>query len=257
MRFEPIKKLPAYKLLSEAVLTEIMAGRIRLGDQLPTEAELCAQFGVNRSTVREGIRLLEEAGVLSREGGKRFIISRPSAEQLSNQLQRAMVLHEITFDQLWEAVITIEPPMARLAACRRNPRVVAELDKNIAETEMAIAERRSLVELDIEFHNLIAAAAGNAALTLAREPLVQLFYPAFGAVFAAAPKAGERLLVAHRNIAEALRRKDQAGIEIWMRKHLQDFKRGVHVAKIDVASPITSAPAAARGDQRALLANRA
>ena len=56
---------PAYQLVAEAIEREILAGRIRPGDPLGTEAELVKQFGVNRSTVREGIRLLEQGGLVT------------------------------------------------------------------------------------------------------------------------------------------------------------------------------------------------
>lgn len=249
VKFGRLNKLPAYKILSDTILAEIMAGRVRQGDQLPTESELCEQFGVNRSTVREGVRVLEEAGVLSRERGKRFTISRPSQGQISTHLQRAMVLHEITFNELWEAVMTIEPPMAKLAAARTDEKLLRDVDSNLQRTEQALADGGPLVELDIEFHDLIASATGNAALRLSREPLVQLFYPAFGAVFASVPSAGERLLVAHREIARAMRDGDADLIEIWTGRHLRDFKRGLEAAGVDLSAPITasheSAPHAA------------
>lgn len=238
MKFSPLNKLPAYKALSETILSEIMAGRVRQGDLLPTEFELCEQFNVNRSTVREGIRLLEEAGVLTRGRAKRFTITKPTQNQISVQLQRAMVMREVTFGELGEAVLTIEPPMARLAAERRNMQLIGRIEANFARTEDALAAGRSLTELDIEFHNLIADAAGNSALTLAREPLVQLFYPAYDAVFAAVPNAGDRLLVAHHNILSSLRVGDLDATESWTRKHIRDFRRGLDVANIDSRAPI-------------------
>ena len=65
--FERIKPRPAYELVAEAIERKILGGRMRPGDPIGTESELVQQFGVNRSTVREGIRLLEQSGLVARE----------------------------------------------------------------------------------------------------------------------------------------------------------------------------------------------
>ena len=56
-KFRRIHSIPAYQLVAEAIENRILAGGIRPGEPIGTEAELVKQFGVNRSTVREGIRL--------------------------------------------------------------------------------------------------------------------------------------------------------------------------------------------------------
>ena len=55
-KFSRITPIPAYQMVAEAIEREILSGRLRPGDPIGTEAELVRQFGVNRSTVREGIR---------------------------------------------------------------------------------------------------------------------------------------------------------------------------------------------------------
>ena len=59
--FERINSRPAYELVAEAIERKILSGHMRPGDPIGTESELVRQFGVNRSTVREGIRLLKAA----------------------------------------------------------------------------------------------------------------------------------------------------------------------------------------------------
>jgi len=63
--FTRIERAPAYKLVYDAIEKQIFAGRLKVGDPLPAETTLAEQFGVNRSTVREGIRLLEQSGLSS------------------------------------------------------------------------------------------------------------------------------------------------------------------------------------------------
>lgn len=239
-RFEKIKKTPAYRVLAEAIAEQILDGRLREGDQLPTEIQLCEMFGVNRSTVREGIRVLEEANLLRRESAKRMLVSRPSHEEIGNQLERALVLHEINFDELWEAMHTLEPTMARLAAAKPQNTLLKRLEENLAATQLAMEQGESLVTLDIEFHRTIAAMCGNRALMVAREPLSRLFYPSFQAVMSSVPAAGRRLVEAHRSIFEAIRKRDATGAEEWMQKHIRDFKRGYQMAKLDIRAPVAA-----------------
>ena len=57
VRFARLERAPAYKIVSDAILKDIIGGRLQIGNRLPSEQKLAEQFGVNRLTVREGIRL--------------------------------------------------------------------------------------------------------------------------------------------------------------------------------------------------------
>jgi len=60
---------PRYLLLAQSLMQDIADERYAVGGSLPTEAELCRQFGVSRHTVREALRRLREAGLVSRHHG--------------------------------------------------------------------------------------------------------------------------------------------------------------------------------------------
>ena len=62
-------KEPRYLMLAREIVREIRSGKYQVGALLPAESELSAQFGVSRFTVREAIRKLTEAGLLSRHQG--------------------------------------------------------------------------------------------------------------------------------------------------------------------------------------------
>ena len=69
--FPRLAALPAYRRVAQAIERDIISGRLKAGEPLGTEAALVEQFGVNRSTVREGIRLLEHAGLVRRDSSRR------------------------------------------------------------------------------------------------------------------------------------------------------------------------------------------
>ena len=238
LQFSKIKKVPAYRMLAEAITEQILDGRMRAGAQLPTEAQLCAQFGVNRSTVREGTRVLEEANLLRRESAKRLLVSRPSREEIGTLLERALLLHEISVNELMEAMYTLEPLMARLAAGRSRSGALEELEANVDATEAAVAAGESVVALDIEFHGIVATLSGNRALMLAREPMSRLFYHSFEVVMSSVAEAGTRLVTAHRSILQAIRKRNAGDAEAWMQKHVRDFKRGYAMTGLDPARPV-------------------
>ena len=81
--FDPVEREPAYIRVSSAIEAKILSRALRDGDVLPAETELAQQFRVHRSTVREALRQLESAGLVTRPpGAKRMIVSRPHAAKV-------------------------------------------------------------------------------------------------------------------------------------------------------------------------------
>ena len=238
MSFARLDRAPGYRLLAEAIEREILEGRLKPGDRLPTETEFAEQFAVNRSTVREGIRLLEESGLVRREEGRRLFVARPETAALAQRMSNAMVMHQVTFRELWETMMALEPMAAELAAANATPDHLAALAANLAETRAVVADTQEVARLDIAFHALVVEAAGNRALLLSRDALGRLFYPAFEAVISGLPAAPQRLLTAHSAIFEGIRAGDAAEARRWMERHIMDFKRGFERMGLDFAAPI-------------------
>ena len=229
---------PIFRAIARAIERQIVAGVLRPGDRLPAEIDLAEGLGVNRSSVREAIRLLEQNGLVAREPGRRMLrVTIPSTIDLSKVISTAMVLRKVTFDNLWEAMAALEPAAAVAAAERRDDTVIRAMEENLKRTELALDDSSNLTALDVEFHDLVALGAKNGAIQLARQPLGQVFYPAFYSVMSRL-NAGPRLLFAHRMIVDAIRDHDPVKAGEWMRKHIEDFKRGYHLANLDINQPI-------------------
>lgn len=90
---------PRYVLLAQSLMQDITDERYAVGSLLPTEGELCRQFGVSRHTVREALRRLREAGLVSRHQGvgtrvkakrseKRYVQSMASLADLMQYAQK-------------------------------------------------------------------------------------------------------------------------------------------------------------------------
>jgi GntR family transcriptional regulator, transcriptional repressor for pyruvate dehydrogenase complex len=247
LQFEKLNVLSAYQVVSRELRRMIVSGDLKAGAQLPTEVELAEQFGVNRSTVREGIRQLENEGLLSREGRKRLTVSVPSSDNLAPQATRALVMRQVTFKELWEVALVLEPACARLCALHRGDEINAALDSNLDRTRLGLKDIHHCTDLDTEFHSLVAAGARNKALLLSREPVGLLLYPAFEILSPLLPQAVGRMLEAHSRIAHAIVSADAATAEMWMRKHIIDFRRGWEMSNLGLDLPIDLPRALAGG----------
>lgn len=239
--FATLSRPPAYQAVSEKIRDAILSGRIPAGELLPTENELAAQFGVTRSTVREAIRLLEQGGLLGRAGRKRLTVRLPSLENASSSINAAMRMHQVSFKDLWEVSMGLEPLAARLACATIDAEYKALLTANLQRTRAALDDDEELLEAEIEFHNLVAQATRNHALMLARQPLNQLFYPAYRPVIERL-KPGKRILESHQRIFDAIMANDADTAAQWAEKHMLDFRRGIRMAKLDFAAPVNPPP---------------
>ncbi|KAJ54375.1 hypothetical protein ACMU_18280 [Actibacterium mucosum KCTC 23349] len=239
---QPLHTEPAYKLAARTMRERILNGDIKVGEVLPSELALADLLQVNRSTVREAIRLLEENGIVSRKpGGKKLFVSIPKSTDLSGPITGAMILQKVTLNELFRTMHVLEPAIARDAALYASPEQIAALEANLAQTEAQAGDDAMLSELDIAFHNLMSEACNNRAILLSRQPISELFYPAFDAVMKRL-NAGERMLAAHRHIVDAIRARDPKTAEDWMRRHIEDFRRGYELANLDIDLPIARLP---------------
>ena len=239
-KFGRIHSTPAYQLVAEAIERRILTGRIRPGEPIGTEAELVKQFGVNRSTVREGIRLLEHDGIIQRQSNRRLAVSLPHYQRLASRTTRAMVLHEVTFRELYEASMSLQMATIEGAALRATNSMIAAMEDNIAHTAKLLGDPAAVAELDSEIHALIGKASGNRVLQLAREPSDLLVYPTTKMILGRVPEGPARLLEAHRHMLEAIRRRDVEAARLWARRHINDWRKGFERAGNDLDQPIDS-----------------
>jgi GntR family transcriptional regulator len=69
--------LPYYFQLKELLVKEIKKGRLKPGQQIPSEFKLCEQFKVSRTVVRQAISSLVQNGYLNREKGRGTFVTKP------------------------------------------------------------------------------------------------------------------------------------------------------------------------------------
>ena len=75
-----VKVERAYEQLADALRDSIRSGTLRVGDRLPSETKLAQDAGVSRSTVREALRILQEAGLIERTSPKVMVVRRQTED---------------------------------------------------------------------------------------------------------------------------------------------------------------------------------
>lgn len=241
VRFEQILIEPAYRKVAAAIGERIVSRSLREGERLPPEAELARQFGVNRSTIREALRELESRGLVQRRPGSKLMsVSRPQHNAVAEGVSRALVMHDVTFLEVWSALTIIEPPIAEAAArARTADDLAAVVDAN--ERFVALnADTGRAVQYAAQFFRCVGRATHNQVLGLAQEPLLQLLVPSLRVMIDKVPQARLRIAAAQKRILQALEMRDAEGARNWMAKHIRDFRKGYEIAEIDLELRITA-----------------
>jgi GntR family transcriptional repressor for pyruvate dehydrogenase complex len=225
--FVPLDDRPAYRQIANLIEQRIVGRSLRTGDALPSETDLARQFGVNRSTIREAIRELEIHGLLGRgRGEKRLRVTRPEPRRVSSGVSRALALHDVTFLELWEAMMAIEPAAAQYAAARRSGAQLRDLTRASARFKRAATDTDAAVSAVVDFFTAVAAASGNQVLAWSQAPLNLLLAPTLTSMIDRLPQARSRIAEAQNKISAAIKLRKSEQARIWMEKHIRDFKRG-------------------------------
>jgi len=224
---------PARRDASEQVAFEIRrylsARDLRPGERLGTEQELAAEFGVSRPTLREGLRLLASSHLIRASqgpGGGIFVESTQSEGMRRNVSESIAVMLEtddVSLMELVEARISLEVPLAGLAAQHATDATAADLLAAIAEAEGNAPASEAFRIADTRFHRVIASAARNELLRAFTAWTLDVLQPSLIDTIGGSID-GDAILGQHRVIQRAIRLRQPAAAQRAMRRHL-DYLR--------------------------------
>lgn len=159
-----VEKRRAYEDIVKQILTLIEKGRLKKGDQLPTERELSDTFKVSRATVREAIRTLESMRLVeSRQGNGTYVLA-SSEEALVQPLAAALFSEKDDLIDIFSVRRIIEPYIAQLAASYGTHDEIKELEEILQGQAKALAGRSNMIGTDSAFHSSLARMAKNRVL---------------------------------------------------------------------------------------------
>ncbi len=206
--------------LARQILEGITSGRLAVGEQLPSESELKAQFGVGRSTVREALNGLVLLGVLEiRHGQGAFV--RQSVPL--NSLALEEVMRRSMSEQLMESRDAIEVVVARYAAERGSDEEYSRILHILASAEQKVQDVGSAPEESWQFHVGIAEASGNAIFVAHETMISELLLERYGNLDQQ-PGYSKWEVGAHRALYEAIVSRDPELAAKATTQHHQDMR---------------------------------
>jgi DNA-binding FadR family transcriptional regulator len=225
---EPRKTKSLARLLVEKMTAQIRAGQLRVGQKLPTEAEIMQDFGVSRTVVREAISRLQASFLVeTRHGIGTFVLPQEVAPSFRISAHQLGTLREVI--ALLDFRISIETEAAALASQRRTAENLDELQKAMAAFERAIQNGLDAVQADFLFHQEISRATQNKhfqelmhSLGTGAIPRARLETPL--------PVTPERLVYLrrvheeHESILNAISAQDPEAARAAMRTHLSNSR---------------------------------
>jgi GntR family transcriptional repressor for pyruvate dehydrogenase complex len=156
----PARRSLIYETVLEQLKGELMSGRLKPGDRLPTVNAMAGTMSVRPSSVREAYRVLESLGLLEvTQGRGTFVTALPTDGP--SVLQTFQLAERQTLAHLFEARLVLEPHIAALAAERASPAEIEAIIATARDQDHLEREGRDFLEPDIRFHELLLTAAHN------------------------------------------------------------------------------------------------
>jgi GntR family transcriptional regulator, transcriptional repressor for pyruvate dehydrogenase complex len=209
----------------EKIKGMIVSGTLRPGDRLPKEADLAADLGLSRNSLREAVKALSLINILDvRQGDGTYVTS----------LEPPLLLEALSFivdfhrdDRVLEFLAVrriLEPAAAAMAATRISTGEVDAL-RDLLDSLGEAPDIDKLVANDVEFHQRISAASGNSVLC---SLLDTLSAPTTRArVWRGLTQQGAtaRTLAEHRAILDALETHDSEAARSWATVHVASVEQ--------------------------------
>lgn len=228
-----VKKRRIYEDIVGQIDHLIQTGKLKRGDQLPTERDLVDTFKVSRASVREAIFYLEAMNLVQRRQGDGTYVIASNEEALVQPLATSLFHEKDDLIDIFFLRKIIEPELAQRASENATAEEIAELEEVLKEQKKEVARGVNPIRTDSDFHHCLARIARNRVLErlllalfdLLRQTRERYLQP---------EERKRRSLQGHQKILSAIKRRNPAAARQAMRRHLEEieeiiFKKGKEV----------------------------
>lgn len=227
---KPIRKRAISDEIVDQLVDLIARNELRPGERLPPERDLCRQFGVGRTTLREALRSLSTLGIIEGRVGEGTFISENSTRHLEKTLQWGLLLDPKGIEDLIETRLMLECQTAATAAERATTGDLEAIRETVDALKDALTDQNRFLEADLAFHLTIARASQNVILanllSLTRNYLQQWIVNSLSDPTRPEGERRARLsLEEHRAIVDAIARQDPEGARDQMQLHIVSSSR--------------------------------
>jgi DNA-binding FadR family transcriptional regulator len=174
----PVRAVKLSDQVTRELARRIANGEIGEDVPLPTELEICQEFGVSKVTAREVIRSLAERGFVDVRQGQRMQLRRASEwNQLDPQMIELIDDPEVARRYLADvhSVRTLlEPEVAARAALQANDEQIERMRAAVETMATLLENPDAYLEADVAFHRELAEATGSVILAFVLDSLSEL-----------------------------------------------------------------------------------
>jgi GntR family transcriptional repressor for pyruvate dehydrogenase complex len=197
---QPITRSRLHEEIVTVIQKQIMNGTIPPGGKLPPEREMAETFNVNRATVREALRKLENLELVEIRHGDGLYAKNYLESGNFDLIKAALNMDESNdiISNILEARGFLVPQMAYMAAERRTTADLNELKQAVSKSDITMMER------DIKVHQIIARSTHNLLNTVVLNFFNQIFRD-YGHLYFDDERNVERSRKFHKEIYEAIK----------------------------------------------------
>jgi DNA-binding GntR family transcriptional regulator len=204
---------PLYEDVAERLREQIFSHELAPGSWLD-EQSLAMAFGISRTPMREAIKVLASEGLVTTKMNKGAYVTEVDRRDL---------------EQIFTVLSLLEGQAAKETALKATEAQLTQLDNLHHRLEKAAADRdlEQFFEINVKFHELIQEIAGNKWMNGVIEDLRKVLKLQRRDSLS---RSGRLLssLIEHREILQAILKRDSLAAELAMRKHLA---RGLEATK--------------------------
>lgn len=237
----PVRRTKVYEEVAARLRRLIVDGHLKAGDKLPPERELASALGVSRTSVRDAIRTLQATGLLEPRQGEGTVIRELSTDTVVGPIASALLTRRDLLVDLMAVRKMIEPAIAREAARHARPDEIRQMEAILAQQAARLEAGGLAIEEDSAFHDLIARASRNQVVPKVLDALMDLLREGRERSLQGRGRP-QRSLRGHRQILEAIRRREADAAARAMLNHLEQIEETL------LPERHTAAAGAARGE---------
>ncbi len=225
IRYLPVQTERLYERIVEQIEARILSGVLSVGDKLPPERELAEQFAVSRTAIREAVKILREKGLIEIRPGKGTFVTNGSSTAIKQSLDRLVKYGAPDGSaNLGEVREILEPEITALAASRMTDEIIAAMREAVETMDAAYDDVDLYIEADLDFHLALAEATQNPIIPALMDTIIDLLREQRKRI-ALADGGLQRGQVHHKEILEAVIRRDPQAARQAMRAHLQQVRQ--------------------------------
>ena len=226
VEFASIRTPSVVESVKDWILEQMIKGNLRPGSKLPTEAELCANLGIGRNSIREAIKQLGAYGVVYIKRAEGTFVSEGFEPKMLSPLLYSIILQYNSWQDFVDlrraidigtlyVLLTKEIDEGELACLEK---ALEALEETVNSETLDV---HAITEADCEFHNCIIALTHNPQLKTLSDYINRITVPSRERTTETVIRNGQVQFYGrlHRELYEIIRDRNKAAIEQTVLNH--------------------------------------